>query len=394
MKKFITVLVLLFAGFSALAQTVEELFIEFNKHRTDSNRVEIRKRIAYQILDVDSLNTYAILFLHKVYGINGQADSIRMLYDNLTQKYPASPKPYLLRVTYPEYEKLSYIDQINFLKEAKKVDRNNAAATYLLGKLYYKLFNMEFNNRNRGGEHLNEYALTSIDYFKQFHELQPLNEQIVYFPLVQLANYLGNQQMIRSVNRYTGYTSYFPPSLLVKLPKGWQTDYSVDIFETDYRMRGKGLDEVISHTASCAEYLKAMNEPVLNDSIPGKVYRFLWLRSFDDPISIRIEHVNDSITLYWKITDGSGNSKPGNLIADSHKKLSAGDWKIFIDIIDSINYWKLSSEYSIGTDGAYWILEGKEPGRYQVIDDWDGNLIEKACLKLLEFTELKDIDVY
>jgi hypothetical protein len=67
-----------------------------------------------------------------------------------------------------------------------------------------------------------------------------------------------------------------------------------------------------------------------------------------------------------------------------------------ISNINSIDFWNLPSiEGGIrGTDGAQWILEGKEPGKYHVVDRWSGGEIEKVCRQLLELTDLKIEHIY
>jgi len=50
----------------------------------------------------------------------------------------------------------------------------------------------------------------------------------------------------------------------------------------------------------------------------------------------------------------------------------------------------------MGTDGAQWILEGKEHGKYHVVDRWSGGEIENVCKQLIQHTDLKikEDDIY
>ena len=70
-----------------------------------------------------------------------------------------------------------------------------------------------------------------------------------------------------------------------------------------------------------------MNEPILRDSLPTKIYRFTWLRSFHKPIVIGIENANDTITLYWKVTDGAGGYEPENMVNNKSKKPTIKEWQ-------------------------------------------------------------------
>ena len=121
------------------------------------------------------------------------------------------------------------------------------------------------------------------------------------------------------------------------------------------------------------------------------MFRFTWLRSFHNPIVIGLERSNDSISVYWKVNDGAGGYEPGKIIENSSKTLTIKEWEDYVASINSIDFWNLPTMETriFGTDGAQWILEGKELGKYHVVDRWSGGAIEKVCLKLLELTDLK-----
>jgi len=134
------------------------------------------------------------------------------------------------------------------------------------------------------------------------------------------------------------------------------------------------------------------------DTLPLKIFRFTWLRTFHNPIVIGLENNNDSITLYWKVCDGAGGYDPGKIIQNKSKVLTIKEWNDFVASVDLVNFWNLPTEDEemIGTDGAQWILEGKELGKYHVVDRWIGGNIKSVCLKLLELTDLKinEDDIY
>lgn len=71
-----------------------------------------------------------------------------------------------------------------------------------------------------------------------------------------------------------------------------------------------------------SEQLYAMEEPLLfNKTMDKEVFRFTWLRTFDNPISIRIEKHKDKYRLFWKLCDGAGGYVPGDLKIDKSKKI-------------------------------------------------------------------------
>lgn len=160
---------------------------------------------------------------------------------------------------------------------------------------------------------------------------------------------------------------------------------------SDSEFKVSGVESAIFHINWYAKHLEALEEPVLSDSLPAKVFRFTWLRSFHNPVVIGLENINDSISLYWKVCDGASGYDLGKIIENKRTPLTIKEWKDFVDSINSIDFWNLptTKRGTLGTDGAQWILEGKELGKYHVVDRWSGGTIENVCLKLLELTDLK-----
>lgn len=141
-----------------------------------------------------------------------------------------------------------------------------------------------------------------------------------------------------------------------------------------------------------SDFLISIDEPKLSEISSTEVYRFLWIPSFDHPISIRIQKINNSIKIYWKITNGNSN-QPGRLIKKGSKKLSIEDWNSFKHELNKIDFWNFNAPHRIQFDGSSWILEGKEPARYHIVDSDDGEVINTACLKLLKLTRLKNVKI-
>jgi hypothetical protein len=128
-----------------------------------------------------------------------------------------------------------------------------------------------------------------------------------------------------------------------------------------------------------SEYLKALQEPSvwrLSLQKPSvEVYRFLWLRTFDHPIAVRLSIVADRTgILASKETGGHGGYEPGKLIRDRTVKLSKEQVDWFCDRLEDLGFWKLPAwpkpDGTVGCDGAQWIVEGAKGGRYHVVDRW------------------------
>ncbi len=392
MKIILTILLTLYFQFF-FSQTIKELEYELTYYKSVETWGN-KKDIAKKLLRIDPLNKIAINYLVEVYASKHQRDSIIELFEYLIKTNPNNPKPYLLLANErnARYAGLTTNQRVKYLIEAYKIDSTNVEALYSLGKSYYEFFNREFKKRKKKAN-LDYYSSKAIKYFSILCNQDERFKETLKFPLIQLANYRGNIRLKKLYESYNKQSSYFPISAFVDLPNDWQTNYSVNVlvYVSDSEFKVSGVESAVFHINWYASNLKACNEPVLWDTLPTKVFRFLWLRTFHHPIVIGLQNKNDTVTLYWKVCDGKGGYEHGKLIIDKSKTLTINEWNDFVASIDSIGFWNLpSTKYNIlGNDGAQWILEGKEPGRYHVVDRWSGGVIITACLKLLEMTDLK-----
>ncbi len=140
--------------------------------------------------------------------------------------------------------------------------------------------------------------------------------------------------------------------------------------------------------------LFALREPVIyEDKSQNEIYRFTWLRTFHNPIAIRIEKHVDEYVLYWKLSNGAGGYDPGELSIAKQKILDKKTWQEFIRRLNQTDFWKLiSKEVNFGKDGSEWILEGKAENKYQVVDRWtpeENSRYYQCCNFLLSLTDLK-----
>ena len=389
MRKLIIALLTLSVNIS-FAQTIEELEYELSYYKS-GEKWGNKKEQAYQLLELDGLNIRAINYLVEVYGRNNQQDSIGILFDKLIKEHPQSPDPYLIRVSnrIPVFEKLTFEQQIHYLQRALELDSTKTETLYLLGKKHYEAFNQGVKNK-KGANFLIGHAEKSIDYFEKLCLADHHFQETLKYPLIQLSNFLTLPRKVQEFKRIQFQSSYFPISALAELPNDWETNYHTDVMWA--------VESAIFRLNWYSTHLSAMDEPVLTDSLPSKIFRFTWLRSFHNPIVIGIENVNDTITLYWKVTEGAGGYEPGEIVKNNSRKLTQKEWLEVTSAIKSVNFWNLSSTDSglPGTDGAQWILEGKELSRYHMVDRWSGGEIERVCLKLLKLTNLsiEDDEIY
>jgi len=401
MRIVLIILLTLFIKIS-FSQTVKELEYELSYYKSGETWGN-KKDIARKLLAIDSLNNDAINYLVEVYGRNDQHDSIEVLFDSLIKHNPNNPELYLLiaRERNAHFAGLTFSKRINYLKKAYNIDSTNVEAIYMLGKLYYELFNREYK-KNRKKANLEYYAKNSSKYFEILYEQSDNYKETLKYPLLQLANYLKKEKKKNKYKNCNIQLSYFPVYAFMNVPDDWETNYSIDVISfvsgSDFNNMYSGVESAIFSIDWYSKHLKALREPVLSDTLPTKVFRFTWLRTFNNPIVIGIENYNDTVTLYWKVSDGAGGYEPGKIIDDKSKILTLKEWTGIVDKINAIDFWNLPSTENefFGTDGAQWILEGKELGKYHVVDRWSGGEIGKICLELINLTDLKikEGDIY
>ena len=151
----------------------------------------------------------------------------------------------------------------------------------------------------------------------------------------------------------------------------------------------KGVDRFWAEVYT--EFLIALNENKIDTLKTEKeIYRFLWLRTFHNPIVIRIEKNNNEITLYWKRSDGEGGYEPGKIVESKSLKLTKKHWRKFKKLLNNSNFWenpsiKIDQDIIPANDGAQWVLEGIKNNKYH-ISEID---IFKPCHYLINLTEMQ-----
>ncbi len=162
----------------------------------------------------------------------------------------------------------------------------------------------------------------------------------------------------------------------------------------------KSLDRLDGfRNAWYSKYLEAMNEPAFFSlEGHGESYRFIWLRSFDHPITIRIWQIGqEKIMVVKELDEVGGNLPAGKLILDQRRQLTEDEWGKFLSLVNEASFWRLQTRTDeLGKDGASWILEGKKEGKTHLVDRFSpaSGKYREACLYLLELSGLKVKDIY
>ena len=144
-----------------------------------------------------------------------------------------------------------------------------------------------------------------------------------------------------------------------------------------------------------SKHLRAMNEESLYspDNEWVESYRFLSLRSFHNPIAVRIWKCGSVRFVSVKVLDGAGGYEPGELKVDRKRELTPEEWSGFMRHLDDSCYWQLPTrdDSVAGLDGSQWIFEGVKGGRYHVVDRWtpQNGSYRELCLYALKLSGLK-----
>jgi hypothetical protein len=141
--------------------------------------------------------------------------------------------------------------------------------------------------------------------------------------------------------------------------------------------------------------LRAAHEPSLLDMARDKsvlIYRFDWLRTFHQPIIVRLVVNQDGIGRVTAIEmTGQGGFAPGVIAKKQTLEVSKQDVAHFQGLTKAILYWTMPTEAGpVGNDGAQWILEGVQSGQYHVVVRWTPKVgpYREACLYMLRLSKI------
>jgi hypothetical protein len=110
-----------------------------------------------------------------------------------------------------------------------------------------------------------------------------------------------------------------------------------------------------------------MSEAPLAAQTADETYRFLWLRAFQPPVSVRIQRAGGRATLVAVELD-----EHGNVSLRRERTLGDLEWRTLTATLGTAAFWDAPTRHSDvgGEDGADWIFEGYRPGLYHVIWLW------------------------
>ena len=126
-----------------------------------------------------------------------------------------------------------------------------------------------------------------------------------------------------------------------------------------------------------ANYLSHMKEPSLipsKEEKQGFGMRFLWIRSFHNPIAVRVWRKNDEYWIKGVSFEMAGHDF-GPVTKSLERELTGEEWMQISKLADPPEIWKPLSkeeraEIGSGFDGAHWIFERRNQKDYFILDLW------------------------
>jgi len=143
--------------------------------------------------------------------------------------------------------------------------------------------------------------------------------------------------------------------------------------------------------------LCAMGEAplALPDEIDSLRFRFLWIRSFDPPISVRIEKDGPRVVLYaTQLESPREDYAPGSVTRRESRELSPREWENFSRTLSQSDLWNARSAPHTCCDGAQWVFEVAEADRYHVVDLLSGGDLRPLGEAALSLSGLEPTDIY
>ncbi len=210
----------------------------------------------------------------------------------------------------------------------------------------------------------------------------PTDSNALYFPASFFPKYKFTAEPIDSTSYITG--------------KIWDHKNEGSNLKDTFYLYATQIPESVDslRVLHLSRHLWALKEPLLfNKPTQKEIFRFTWLRTFDHPVSIRIEKTESEIWIHTKVGSGLGGYEPRKIKKEKKKRISITEWESFIELLDKHDFWNISSRASIpSTDGSNWIIEGSTPSQYFVVSGnsyEEGNPVNEIGMHLLRLSKLR-----
>ena len=122
------------------------------------------------------------------------------------------------------------------------------------------------------------------------------------------------------------------------------------------------------------EQLDSLKEPDLGSlrATADTVVRFLWLRTFHQPVAVRVSAARGRWTAILSVSSGQGGYNPGHLVRRDTLPLSAAAVDTLRALLAAADFWRApTSERDLGgADGSQWVFEFMTDRQYGLRDRW------------------------
>lgn len=183
---------------------------------------------------------------------------------------------------------------------------------------------------------------------------------------------------------------------------GSSYQYKLMLYDSLYFPLYRNNQDVIANNNSLdtslnkwySSYLLDVKEPNIYTYTGGdEVYRFTWLRSFDNPMVIRFEKWNNTYTLYTKELLNNKGYIPQEIKVNAKREMTSLEWRDLKSKIEDLDFWNVipNDPDPKPNDGAEWILEGVSKSKYHFIarTSPQDKKYKDCCKYLLSLSKLK-----
>jgi hypothetical protein len=149
-------------------------------------------------------------------------------------------------------------------------------------------------------------------------------------------------------------------------------DYKYFSFHEMYLPSGK-MDSMWNSYLSYHLFAFNENENILfqDKDTSKEKFRFLWLRTFNRPVMIKMEHSKNKTLLTIKVTDGFGGYTSGLVKTTIIKEFNDTVFTKFNKILENTNFWQMKFSHKEDmniSDGSDWLYEANFKGKYQITE--------------------------
>jgi len=154
-----------------------------------------------------------------------------------------------------------------------------------------------------------------------------------------------------------------------------------------------------------ADALEAMGEGPLWADFDRESYRFLWMRTFHEPLMVRVDRTPEGDFVTAKTLDGAGGYVPGCVNREVRRRLSTEETEGLLAHYRAVFATPLPAyppgQTRLGADGARWVFEKAGESVRVIRDLWSPDepqfsAYRELCLYMVRLPgfEIPEKDIY